>query len=63
MRNIIKFIPLGQGKKAGRYVGQQDIRCYRPPRGYRTTAQLIDVHPFTNQQLTRSEWWIFLTPE
>jgi hypothetical protein len=34
MRNIEKFYPLGQGKKVGRYIGQQDVRCYRPPSGY-----------------------------
>ena len=63
MRSVSKFYHLGQGKKAGRYIGQQDVRCYRPPLGYRATAELIDSHPLTNKQFTKSEWWIFLTPD
>ena len=63
MRNVAKFYPLGQGKKAGRYIGQQDVRCYRPPLGYSATAELIDSHPFTREQFAKSEWWIFLSPE
>ena len=63
MRSIAKFYHLGQGKKAGRFIGQQDVRCYRPPLGYSATAELIDCHPLTQQHFAQSEWWIFLTPE
>ena len=63
MRNIAKFYPLGQGKKAGRYIGQQDVRCYRPPLGFSATAELIDSHPLTQEKFAQSEWWIFLSPE
>jgi hypothetical protein len=62
LRQIERFYPLGQGK-AGHYVGQADVRCYRPPSGYSATAELIEVHPFTNNPLAQSEWWIFLTPD
>ncbi len=49
MRTIEKFYPLGQGKKAGRYIGQHDVRCYRPPLGYNATAKLSDRHPLTQE--------------
>ena len=62
MRSIAKFYHLGQGKKAGHFIGQQDVRCYRPPLGYSATAELIDCHPLTQQHFAQSEWWIFLTP-
>jgi hypothetical protein len=45
-----------------RNIGQSDVRCYQPPVGYKAVAELIDVHPITQQQFDRSEWWIFLTP-
>jgi hypothetical protein len=62
MRSIAKFYHLGQGKKAGRFIGQQDVRCYLPPLGYSAIAELTDCHPFTQQHFAQSEWWIFLTP-
>jgi hypothetical protein len=63
MRNIDKFYHLGQGVKAGRYIGEQDVRCYRPPLGYSATAELIEVHPWTKEVFSKSQWWIFLTPK
>ena len=63
MRSVTKLHHLGQGKKAGHYIGQQDVRCYRPPFSYRTTAGLIDSHPLTQRKFDSSEWWIFLTPD
>ena len=62
MRSIKKFYPLGQGKKAGCYIDQQDVRCYRPPLDYSATAELIDSQ-LTQEQFASSEWWIFLSPE
>ncbi|WP_340124236.1 hypothetical protein [Methylobacter svalbardensis] len=62
-RQIERFYPLGQGKKAGRYIGQQDVLCYRPPLSYSATAELKECHPSTGKQFTQSEWWIFLTLE
>ena len=49
MRNIDRFIQLGQGVKAGRYIGQGDVRRYQPPAGYRAAAELIDNHPLTGE--------------
>lgn len=63
MRNIDKFIPLGQGVKAGRYIGQDDVRRYQPPAGYQAVAELIENHPLTGASLGESRWWVFLTPE
>jgi hypothetical protein len=63
MRNVAKYYHLGQGRKAGHFIGQSDVRCYQPPVGYKAVAELIDVHPITQQQLNQSEWWIFLTPD
>lgn len=62
MRTIQNFYPLDHGMKAGRYIGQHDVRCYRPPLGYNATADLIDIHPITGEQLSQSEWWLFLSP-
>ncbi len=62
MRAIQKFHCLDHGMKAGRYIGQQDVRCYCPPSGYNATADLIDIHPITGERLTQSEWWLLLTP-
>lgn len=62
MRAIQKFHPLDHGMKAGHYIGQQDVRCYRPPSGYNATANLVDIHPITGEPLSQSEWWLFLTP-
>lgn len=63
MRSVKKFYHLGQGKKVGQYIGQQDVRCYQPPLGYSAIADLIDRHPLTQEQLAQSEWWIFLSPD
>lgn len=62
MRTIQKFHPLDHGMKAGRYIGLHDVRCYCPPRGYKATADLIDIHPITGERLAQSEWWLFLSP-
>lgn len=35
-----------------------DIRSYQL-RGYWLTADLLDVHPVTGKQLSRSEWFMF----
>ncbi len=62
MRAIQKFHPLDHGMKAGRYIGRQDVRCYRPPSGYNATADLVDIHPMTGERLPQSEGWLFLSP-
>ena len=62
MRVIQKFHPLDHGMEAGRYLGRQDVRGYRPPSGYNATADLVDSHPVTGEPLSQSEWWLFLTP-
>lgn len=62
MRAIQKFHPLDNGMKAGRYIGQHDVRCYRPPSGYNATADLVDIHPITGEPLAQSEWWVLLSP-
>lgn len=61
-RTVGTFYHLGQGRKAGRYIGQDDVRCFRPPKGYSATAELIEYHPLTQKPLNQSEWWVFLTP-
>jgi len=63
MRHIAKFYTLNQNIKAGRYIGQSDIRCYQPPPGYSAVAQLVDSHPLTQQYFKQSQWWIMLTPD
>ena len=40
---------------------EQDIRTYRPTRGWSSEAHLIEIHPITGKQLSDSEWWIFET--
>lgn len=62
MRNIDKFIHLGQGVKAGRYIGKDDVRRYQPPAGHQAVAELIENHPLTGESLGESQWWVFLTP-
>ncbi len=62
MRALQKFHLLDHGMKAGRYIGQHDVRCYHPPLGFNATADLIEIHPITGEQLPQSEWWLFLSP-
>ena len=62
MRNIDHFIQLGQGVKAGRYIGQNDVRRYQPPTGYHAMAELIEIHPLTGEAFGESQWWVLLTP-
>lgn len=62
-RYVRKFFPLGDGKKAGRLVGNHDPRSYRPPRGVSAVAELIEFHPVTQRYLGESQWWIFLLPD
>jgi len=56
-------ILLPDGVIAFRYCGKCDIRCYKPPVGYTSTADLIDVHPKSGKRMFQSQWWIFLTPK
>lgn len=44
-----------------RWRGQGDVRAYQPPAGWIAEAALVDVHPVTQQPLSRSEWWIVET--
>jgi hypothetical protein len=48
MRNVAKFYHLGQGKKAGRFIGQQNVRCCRPPLGYDAISNAVNsgLYPF-----------------
>jgi hypothetical protein len=55
MRSVAKFYYLGQGKKAGHYIGKKDVRCYRPPLGYSATAELLDIHPRTTMNTVDQE--------
>lgn len=64
MRNIAKWFTLEGGIKAGRFIGSNDVRAFRPiPDGYKCAADLIDIHPVTGKQMEKSEWWIFYTPD
>lgn len=62
MLPVIQFISIEPHTKAGKYLAEQDIRCYQPPPSYCARAELIDTHPVTYQPLTQSEWWLFLSP-
>ncbi|SJM90932.1 hypothetical protein [Crenothrix polyspora] len=62
-RYVSKFFPLGDGKKAGRWVGNHDPRSYRPPRGVSAVAELVEFHPVTQRYLGESQWWMFLLPD
>jgi hypothetical protein len=62
-RYVRQFFPLGDGKKAGRLVGNHDPRSYRPPRGFSAVAELIEFHPVTQRYLGESQWWMFLLPD
>lgn len=41
--------------------GSGDVRGYRPARGWRAIAELIDTDPITGKSLRQSQWWIFET--
>ena len=45
---------------AFRWNGQDDVRSYKPPAGYKAEADLIETHPVTGGFLGESQWWIFL---
>ena len=60
-RSTAKFYQLNENTKAGKYIGNDDIRSYKPPAGYTSQADLIETHPATGEALENSEWWIFLT--
>jgi len=46
-----------------RWHGNDDVRCYRPPKGWQAFAEVIDIHPITGKELPDSEWWIIETKE
>jgi hypothetical protein len=50
-------------KRAKRWHGKFDVRLYRPQRGWRAEAVLVDLHPITYQPLKRSIWFIVETYE
>ena len=42
-----------------RHDGEDDVRGYRPRRGWEAAAELLDVHPVTGRPLTDPpQWWI-----
>lgn len=59
---VAKFFRVNNGIKAGRFIGDCDPRCYRPPIGYLAHAELVEYHPVTDHYLDNGQWWIFLTP-
>jgi len=40
-----------------------DIRCYRPPKGWSASADVLDIHPITGKELPDGEWWIVETKD
>ena len=49
--------------RARRWHGEGDVRGYRPPLGWTSCADLMDMHPITGRALVRAEWWIIETKE
>lgn len=35
-----------------------DIRLHRPPKGWDSTAMLLDCNPVTLKSSKNSEWWV-----
>lgn len=46
-----------------RFTGDGDVRCYRPAKGWSARAEQLDLHPITERELERSQWWIRETYE
>jgi len=40
-----------------------DIRCYCPPEGWTASADMLEYHPITGEELPDSEWWITETKD
>ena len=45
------------------FTGDYDVRCFVPPEGYLASAELIDVHPESLEDLEQAVWFIFLKEE
>lgn len=60
--NIDKWVDLGQGRKAGRYIGILPASNFRSPLGYKAEAAFIKYHPLTKEAFSKAQWWIFLIP-
>lgn len=41
-----------------RFTGNDDVRLYRPNKGWRATAHMLDYHPTTDRHLPAAQWWI-----
>ena len=41
-----------------RFDSDSDVRYYRPNKGWRATAQMLDYHPTTDRHLPAAQWWI-----
>lgn len=39
--------------------GSGDVRSYQPKKGWKATADLVDIHPINGRPLRQSQWWIF----
>jgi len=59
-RNVARWHQLTGDTKAGRWIGQGDIRRYTPPKGWEALADLVDIHPVTGKQMEAAEWWVFI---
>ena len=60
---VVKWLDLGNGRRAGKWTGHGDVRGYVPPKGHSAEAALIEYHPVRGNCLFRSEWWMFLQPQ
>lgn len=60
MKSVEKWEWVAGDTKAGRWIGEGDIRCYVPPPGWEAMADMVDRHPVTGEQMEDSEWWVFI---
>jgi len=52
------YIYLPGTERWRRHDGHGDVRGYRPRRGWRSFAELLDVHPVTGRPLADPpQWW------
>lgn len=42
-----------------RWTSDTDVRCHRPPKGWRASAYQLDYHPVTGKPFGSSQWWVF----
>ena len=41
-----------------KWTKNDEIRSYKPPKGWIANAELLDHHPVTGKPFKQSQWWI-----